>query len=71
MIERRQPPAKKGKFIKIYYVTQPEGDPPTFIFFSNYPKLIENHYIRYLENRIRETYGFLGTPIKMVFKLRS
>ncbi len=71
MIERRPPPAKKGKFIKIYYVTQPEGDPPTFIFFCNYPKLIENHYIRYLENRIRETYGFLGTPIKMVFKLRS
>ncbi|UCC79111.1 MAG: ribosome biogenesis GTPase Der [Candidatus Zixiibacteriota bacterium] len=71
MIERRPPPAKKGKFIKIYYVTQPEGDPPTFIFFCNYPRLIENHYVRYLENRIRETYGFLGTPIKMVFKLRS
>jgi len=71
IIERRSPPAKKGKFIKIYYVTQPEGDPPTFIFFCNYPKLIEKHYIRYLENRIREAYGFLGTPIKMIFKLRS
>ena len=71
MVERRTPPAKKGKFIKIYYVTQPEGDPPTFIFFCNHPRLIERPYIRYLENRIREAYGFKGTPIKMVFKLRK
>jgi len=71
IVERRLPPARQGKFIKFYYVTQPEGDPPTFIFFCNYPKLIEKSYIRYMENRIRETYGFLGTPIKMVFKLRS
>jgi GTP-binding protein len=70
-VERRHPPARKGKFIKIYYVTQPEGDPPTFIFFCNHPKLIEKSYMRYLENRIRENYGFEGTPIKMVFKLRS
>jgi GTP-binding protein len=71
LVERRHPPARKGKFIKIYYVTQPEGDPPTFIFFCNHPRLIEKSYIRYLENRIRETYGFMGTPIKMIFKLRS
>ncbi len=71
MVERRSPPAKRGKFIKIYYVTQPEGDPPTFIFFCNHPKLIERPYIRYLENRIRENYGFMGTSIKMIFKLRT
>jgi GTP-binding protein len=71
MVERRPPPAKKGKFIKIYYVTQPEGDPPTFIFFCNHPRLLEKPYIRYLENRIREAYDFMGTPIKMAFKLRK
>ena len=70
-VDRRPPPARRGKFIKIYYATQPEGDPPTFIFFCNHPKLIETPYIRYLENRIRGAYGFLGTPIKMIFKLRS
>jgi GTP-binding protein len=71
IVERRHPPARKGKFIKIYYVTQPEGDPPTFIFFCNHPRLIEKSYIRYMENRIREAYGFVGTPVKMIFKLRS
>ncbi|UCE67852.1 MAG: ribosome biogenesis GTPase Der [Candidatus Zixiibacteriota bacterium] len=71
IVERRPPPAKRGKFIKIYYVTQPEGDPPSFIFFCNHPKLIERPYVRYLENRIRETYGFMGTPLKMVFRLRK
>lgn len=68
IIERRPPPARKGKFIKVYYITQPEGDPPTFIFFCNHPKLIDKSYIRYLENRIREGYGFEGTPIKLIFK---
>jgi GTP-binding protein len=70
-VERRPPPARKGKFINIYYATQPEGDPPTFIFFSNHPRLIETSYIRYLENRIRESYGFTGTPVKMIFKMRD
>ena len=68
IIERRPPPTRRGKFIKVFYITQPEGDPPTFIFFCNHPKLIDTSYIRYLENRIRENYGFEGTPIKMIFK---
>ncbi len=68
IIERRPPPARRGKFIKVYYITQPEGDPPTFIFFCNHPKLLDKSYKRYLENRIREGYGFEGTPIKMIFK---
>ncbi len=68
IIERRPPPTRRGKFIKVFYITQPEGDPPTFIFFCNHPKLIDTSYVRYLENRIRENYGFEGTPIKMIFK---
>lgn len=71
IIERKPPPARRGKFIKVFYITQPEGDPPTFIFFCNHPKLIDRSYIRYIENRIREKYGFEGTPIKMIFKHRG
>jgi len=71
VVERRPPSAKRGKNIRIYYITQPEGDPPTFVFFSNYPDLIEPTYIRYLENKIRASYGFMGTPIKMIFRSRK
>jgi GTPase len=71
LVESHPPPSKGGRFIKIYYVTQAEGDPPTFIFFSNNPKFIDIPYIRFLENRIREKYGYIGTPLKMVFKSRK
>jgi GTP-binding protein len=70
MVENNPPPAKAGRFIKIYYVTQAEGEPPTFIFFSNHAKYIETPYIRFLENRIRDRYGFVGTPLKMIFKAK-
>jgi GTPase len=71
LVENNPPPATGGRFIKIYYVTHAESDPPTFIFFSNHAKYIETPYIRYLENRIREKYGFTGTPLKMIFKSRK
>jgi GTP-binding protein len=71
IIERKPPPARGGKFIKIFYVTQPEGDPPTFLLFSNYPKLLEKTYRRYMENRFRENFGFQGTPIRLIFKQRK
>ncbi len=71
LVERKPPPARRGKFIKIYYVTQAEGDPPTFIFFSNYPELIDTSYKRYIENNMRAAYGFNGVPLKMVFKRRK
>lgn len=70
LVENNPPPAKAGRFIKIYYVTQAEGEPPTFIFFSNHAKYIDTPYIRFLENRIREKYGFIGTPLKMIFKAK-
>jgi len=62
------PPAVKGKYIKIPYVTQAEEPPPTFVFFCNYPKLIREPYMRYLQNRLRERFGFEGAPIRIRFR---
>jgi len=65
------PPAVKGKRVKIYYVTQPEVKPPKFVFFANEPELIHFSYQRYLENRLRESFNFSGTPIVIKFKKRE
>lgn len=65
---RNHPPARKNKHIRFYYVTQSEIQPPTFIFFSNYPELIDRAYIKYLDNQIRATFGFQGVPIRLKFK---
>lgn len=70
-IGKRQPPAKAGKLIKFNYVTQAEGIPPTFVFFCTHPKFLDPSYRRFLENRLREQFGFDGTPIKLVFKARK
>ena len=61
-----QPPhSHAGRQLKIYYGTQVRSDPPTFVLFVNDPKLLHFSYMRFLENRIRQEYGFLGTPIKL------
>ena len=65
------PPSKNGKHLKIYYGTQVRTDPPTFLVFVNDPKLLHFTYKRFLENRFRDEYGFLGTPIRLVFKARN
>ncbi len=65
------PPTVKGKRIKIFYVTQPEVKPPTFVFFANEPELIHFSYRRYLENRLRDSFDFSGTPIIVKFKRRQ
>lgn len=65
---RVQPPTDKGKRLKIYYMTQPSTKPPTFVFFCNKAELFHFSYQRYLENRIRETFGLDGTPIKIVIR---
>lgn len=67
------PPAatKKGAHLRIYYATQPQINPPVFLFFTNNADLVHWGYERYLENRIREKYGFTGTPIKVVFRSRE
>ena len=64
-------PTSGGQQLKIYYGTQVRSDPPTFVLFVNNPKLMHFTYIRFLENRIRAVYNFLGTPIKLAAKGRS
>jgi GTP-binding protein len=63
-------PTKAGKPLKIYYGTQIRSDPPTFILYVNDPKLAHFTYQRFLENRFREEYPFLGTPIRLLFRRR-
>jgi GTP-binding protein len=63
-------PSRSGKQLKIFYGTQVRSDPPTFMIYVNDPKLMHFTYRRYLENRLREEYGFLGTPIRLVVKGR-
>ncbi len=68
---RVQPPSDKGKRLKIYYITQASTKPPTFVCFVNSAELFHFSYQRYLENRIRETFGLEGTPIRFVIRERS
>jgi GTP-binding protein len=69
----KHPPTaiKKGAHLRIYYATQPQVAPPVFLFFANNGDMVHWSYGRYLENCIREKYGFSGTPIKIVFRSRS
>jgi GTP-binding protein len=69
--EQHPPPSKAGKHMKIYYGTQVRSEPPTFLLYVNDPKLMHFTYRRFLENRIRDNYGFLGTPIRIVLKARE
>lgn len=66
-----RPAAVRGKFIRIKYVTQIPASIPTFLFFTNHPKLIQENYKRYLENKLREHYGFKGTPINVFFRKKN
>ena len=66
-----QPPSDKGKKLKIFYTTQVGVKPPTFVIFVNDKELMHFSYLRYLENKIREAFGFEGTPIKFFVRERS
>ena len=68
---RMQPPTDKGKRLKIYYMTQASTKPPTFVCFVNRAELFHFSYQRYLENRIRETFGMEGTPIRFLIRERG
>jgi GTP-binding protein len=70
-IDRQTPPVVKGRRPKVFYGTQVAVAPPTFVLFANDAALIHFSYRRYLENRIREAFGFDGTPIRLVFRERS
>ncbi|MBR1634581.1 MAG: ribosome biogenesis GTPase Der [Lachnospiraceae bacterium] len=67
----QQPPSDKGKRLKIFYATQVSVKPPTFVFFVNDKKLAHFSYIRYLENQIREAFGFRGTSLKFIVRERK
>ena len=66
-----QPPSDKGKRLKIYYMTQASVAPPTFILFCNDAELFHFSYQRYIENCLRQTFGFSGTPIRLVIRMRG
>ncbi|MBQ8880287.1 MAG: ribosome biogenesis GTPase Der [Clostridia bacterium] len=68
---RVQPPSDKGKRLKIYYMTQTSVAPPTFVVFCNSEELFHFSYRRYLENCLRDTFGFEGTPIKLIIRQRG
>jgi len=68
VIEKNPPSHKTGKHIKIYYVTQENVNPPTFVLFTNEPRSIPENYKRFLKNQIREKFHFTGATIKMIFK---
>lgn len=63
-------PTKAGRQLKIYYGTQVRSDPPTLLIYVNDPKLVHFSYQRFLENRVREAYSFIGTPVRLVFRSR-
>ena len=68
---RVQPPSDKGKRLKIYYMTQIGANPPTFVIFCNSEELFHFSYRRYIENCIRDAFGFSGTPIKIIIRQKG
>ena len=64
-------PQSQGRQLKVFYATQAEVNPPTFVVFANDVKLIHFSYRRYLENKLRQAFGFNGTPLRLIFKTRG
>jgi len=71
ILAAHSPPSVRGRQLKVSYVTQAEVNPPTFVFFVNDPRLLHFSYQRYLENKLREAFGFGGIPLKFVFKRKG
>lgn len=69
-VAMQQPPYDKGKRLRLYYITQVSVKPPTFVIFVNYKQLMHFSYLRYIENRIREAFGFRGTPLRFIIRER-
>lgn len=70
-VAMQQPPSDKGKRLKLYYITQVSVKPPTFVIFVNDRELMHFSYTRYIENRIREAFGFRGTPLRFIIRERN
>ncbi len=71
LIDHHPPPMRKGKITKLYYATQVSTRPPTFVVQANFPEAIHFSYERYVQNRIREAFGFDGTPVRVIFRKRK
>ena len=71
LLARLQPPQAAGREVKLNYATQVEIEPPTFAFFGNHPELIPENYIRYLHNGLRDKWGFLGSPMRILMRRKS
>jgi GTP-binding protein len=63
-------PMYKGKTVKMYYITQVKGEPPTFVIFANYKDAVKDSHLRFIEKGLREYFGFKGTPLKIYIKTR-
>lgn len=70
-VAMQQPPTDKGRRLKLYYITQASVKPPTFVIFVNDKELMHFSYTRYLENKIREAFGFTGTSLKFIIRERK
>ncbi len=70
-VAMQQPPADKGKRLRLYYITQASVKPPTFVIFVNDKELMHFSYTRYIENQIRQTFGFKGTPLRFIIRERK
>ena len=70
-VAMQQPPSDKGKRLKLYYITQVAVKPPTFVIFVNKKELMHFSYTRYIENQIRQTFGFRGTPLRFIIRERN
>jgi GTP-binding protein len=71
MLAEHQTPSSRGKILKLFYVTQVATDPPTFVAWVNNPSLVHFGFRRFLENRLRDKFGFFGTPIRLFFRARA
>ena len=70
-VAMQQPPSDRGRRLKIFYMTQVAVKPPTFVIFVNDKELMHFSYVRYLENKIRDAFGFSGTSLKFIIRERG
>ena len=71
LLARRQPPQASGREVKLNYATQVEVAPPTIAVFGNAPDLVQEHYVRYLHNGFRESWGFTGNPLRILMRRKA
>jgi GTP-binding protein len=70
-MQAHPPPLHRGRPLRLYYITQAAISPPTFILFANAPKGVPDHYLRYIENQLRSTFGFTGAPLRLRLRQRK